>query len=136
MDRTIRFFPFRRTVRHPFFPEVAADPAARAWGQSQALAGTFRELSGAAARGAKARRAVYVMTTEGEPLSDGQREELWRLFQVPIYALLTRGGRLKGWECEAQNGLHVAGGGAEIRCACGRPGATVMAAETITNAAA
>ena len=124
----MRFFPFRRRVRHPLFPDVAADPAAQAWGRSQALAGTFGELASAAARGVKARQAIYVMTTEGEPLGDSQREELWRLFQVPVYALLTRGGRVEAWECEAQTGLHFAEGGKEIACACGRPGAKLVTA--------
>jgi hypothetical protein len=117
------FLPFRRRIRHPFFPELAAEPAANVRRQSKALAGTFAELASAAARGAEARRAVFVLTSEREPLSDGQRNHLWRLFQVPVYALLERRGRVEAWECEAQNGLHFAEGGKEITCACGRPGA-------------
>jgi hypothetical protein len=119
------FLWFRRRIRHPFFPQMAADAAAHARGRCQALAGTFGELARAAARGAGARRAVYVLTGEGEALSDGQRDELWRLFQVPVYTLLRSGGRVEAWECEAQNGLHVAGGGEEIACACGRRGAKI-----------
>jgi len=128
--------PFRRRLRHPFFPDVAAEPAAKARGRSQALAGTFGELSAAAARGVTVRRAVFVMITEGESVGEGRREHLWRLFQVPIYALLLRDGKVEGWECEAQSGLHVAGGGSEIVCACGRPGAKVMAPGGMSHAAA
>ena len=129
----MRFIPFRRRIRHPFFPDLAAAPAANARGRSKALAGTFGELARAAARGAKASRALYVLT--GEPLGDGQREELWRLFEVPIYSLMERAGRVEAWECEAQRGFHVAGGGDEIACACGRPGAKVMRADMLADAA-
>jgi hypothetical protein len=129
------FFFFRRTIRHPFFPGLAAEPAADARGRAQALAGTFDELARAAARGAEARRAVYALTTEDAPLSDGERDELWRLFQVPVYALLMeRGGRVAGWECEAQNGLHIAQGEGESACACGRPGARLTLAERLAHA--
>ena len=117
------YFSFRGRIRHPFFPQLAADQAANRRGRSKALAGTFGELAGAAARGAQARRAVFVLTSVREPLSDVQRDELWRLFQVPVYALRARSGCVEAWECEAQNGLHLAGGGEEITCACGRPGA-------------
>jgi hypothetical protein len=129
------YFSFRRRIRHPFFPELAADPAANARGRSKALAGTFAELAGAAERGAEARRAVFVLTSEREPLSDGQRDELWRLFQVPVYALLERRGRVEAWECEAQNGLHCAAGGEEIACACGRPGAKLTPPGALADAA-
>ena len=127
---------FRRRIRHPFFPDLAADPAAEARGRAKALAGTFGELAHAAARGVEARRAVYVLTGEGELLSDGERDELWRLFQVPVYALLVEpGGRVAAWECEAQNGLHDAEGGAEGECACGRPGVRLTDAGRLVNAA-
>ena len=127
---------FRRRIRHPFFPDLAAEPAAAARGRRKALAGTFSDLARAAARGARARRAVYVLTREGTPLSDGERDELWRLFEVPIYALMERGGRVAAWECEAQNGLHVAEGGEEGACACGRPGAVLMPARVGSTATA
>ena len=126
------FFLFRRGIRHPFFPGVTADAAAGARGRSQALAGTFGELARAAARGARATRAVYVLTSE---LSDGEREALWRLFEVPVYALQQRDGCAEAWECEAQNGLHIAGGGDEITCACGRPGAKMAMARSMGCAA-
>jgi hypothetical protein len=101
-----------------------------------AVAGTFGELARAAAAGVEARRAVFVLTRAGEFPSDGERDELWRLFQVPVLALLVdRGGHIVGWECEAQNGLHVAAASGlrtglrqESACACGRPGARLMPA--------
>jgi hypothetical protein len=129
------FFPFRRRIRHPLFPDLAAVPAMEARGRSQALAGTLGDLSRAAARGAEARRAVYVLTSESEPLSAGERDELWRLFQVPVYALLERGGRVEAWECEAQNGLHIAGDGDGSACACGRPNAMMTNLKTMAHAA-
>jgi hypothetical protein len=126
---------FRRRIRHPFFPDLAADEATDARGQSKALAGTFDELASAAARGAQARRAVYVVTSENDPLSDGDRDELWRLFEVPVYALLKRGDRVAAWECEAQNGLHIAEGGDDGGCACGRRGAKVMSVRALAQTA-
>jgi hypothetical protein len=125
---------FRQRIRHPLFPHVAADPAAKARGCSPALAGTFDELAAAAARGAAAQRAVYVLTGDGEPLSEGQRDDLWRLFEVPVYALATRNDRVTAWECEAQNGLHFAGGGEEAECACGR-GRVRLPAKSMAHAA-
>ena len=126
---------FRRRIRHPFFPDLAADVAADARGPSKVLAGTFGELTGAAARGAQARRAVYVVTNENEPLSEGERDILWRLFEVPIYALLKSGDQVTAWECEAQNGLHIAESGDEGGCSCGRPGAKLTPTQALAHSA-
>ncbi len=42
-------------------------------------------------------------------LSDSDRDILWEAFQVPAFACLLDGdGRLVGYECEAQDGLHIA----------------------------
>jgi hypothetical protein len=126
----------RSTIRHPFFPELPAAAAAKASGRPAVLAGTFGELARAAERGAGARRAVYVVIPEGRLLSDGERDELWRLFQVPVYALMVQpGGRVMAWECEAQNGLHVEEGGGESTCACGRPGARLTVPRPLVHAA-
>jgi hypothetical protein len=115
----------RPRIRHPFFPKLAPARAVSARGRSAVLVGAYGELAGAAARGAQARRAVYVLTPEGEWLSDSERDELWRLFQVPIYVLMVKGGAsVVAWECEAQNGMHFTEGG--DTCACGRPGAKLM----------
>ena len=139
----VRFL-FQNRIRHPFFPDLAATPAAEARGRSTAVAGTFAELAGAAAAGAEARRAVFVLSRPDEFPGDGERDELWRMFQVPVFALLLdRAGRIVAWECEAQNGLHVEAGGAtrvgireESPCACGRPGARVMLASSVATHAA
>ena len=117
----------RRTLRHPFFRDLAATPAAGANGERVALYGTFGELTLAARTGGRARRAIFVLTRAGELLAEEERDELWRLFQVPVYALLLRGRRVAAWECEAQDGMHLAGGAADHACRCGRPGAKLRA---------
>ena len=137
----MKILPFQRRIRHPFFPELAAVPAAEASGRSTALAGTFGELARAAARGVRVRRAVYVLTYTDPFLSDGERDELWNMFQVPVYALLMdHGGRMLAWECEAQNGLHrEAGRGFAVErslCSCGRPGARLLLARSLATHAA
>jgi hypothetical protein len=90
------------------------------------LCGAFHELEKAAAGGASARRAVFVMNRwDGAPITDAQRDRLWALFQVPAYAMLVDAkGDLVGFECEAQNGFHVPGKAAADSplCECGRPG--------------
>lgn len=126
---------FRPKIRHPFFPGLAADLAAAGHGRSAALAGTFAELAHAAECGAAARRAVYVLIKEGEPLTAGERDELWHLFEVPVYALVQRYGRVEAWECETQNGLHGEGGGGAVTCACGRPGALTVPSHAASHAA-
>jgi hypothetical protein len=78
-------------------------------------------------------RAVFPVLSPLDPiLSTGQRDLLWELFEVPIYILMLDGhGRLTGYECEAQHGIHVVEGyrfppdPASIEsstCECGRPG--------------
>jgi len=134
-EPSMSFFFFGRRIRHPFFPDLAAEPAVQGRRRSKALAGTFSELEQAAARGAQAARAVFVLTTERQPLSDGQRDQLWRLFQVPVYAMMERAGRVEAWECEAQNGFHVAAQGSGAACACGRGGARLAQSKTLAHAA-
>jgi hypothetical protein len=139
----VLFF-FRNRIRHPFFPDLAATPVAAAHRRSTAIAGTFGELARAADAGVQARRAVFVLMRAHDPLSEGERDELWRMFQVPVFILLQdRAGRIVAWECEAQNGLHVeAGSGTRVGmldaspCPCGRSGARVMLPSSVaTNAA-
>ena len=126
---------FRPKIRHPFFPDLAADLAADCRGRASALAGTFSDLTLAAERGAAARRAVFVLRAENEPLSAGERDELWRLFAVPVYAVVQRDLRIEAWECEAQNGLHGVGGGGTVTCECGRPGALTVPSHAAAHAA-
>lgn len=122
---------FRPRVKHPFYPGLLATPANHAHGRVIALSGAFHELELAAAAGASAARALFVMNRwDRAPLTDAQRDRLWLLFQVPAYAMLVDGnGGLVGFECEAQNGFHVPGKPAPDSplCECGRPGRLLQA---------
>ncbi len=122
--------------RHPLYPGLMAARAATAQGEHAALAGSFDELARARAAGARARRAVFVLHYDGRPyLSEGERDALWEMFRAPVYGmLLDRDGRVSGYECEAQDGLHAvakcvppAGMVEAARCACGRPGVRLVA---------
>jgi len=73
----------------------------------------------------------FALNYPGFPfLSEIERDQLWQVFQVPVFAvLLDRNGRLLAYECEAQSGLHVgpqapwsAGVLESAPCECGRPG--------------
>jgi hypothetical protein len=119
----------RSPLRHPFYPELPATHALTAKGRHTALAGSYHELAQAATRGARASHAVFVLQAEdGPPAALWQRDRLWEWFRVPSYILvLDERGRPKAYECEAQEGLHVAAatGSAELDtslCPCGRPG--------------
>jgi hypothetical protein len=127
--------------RHPLFPRVAPVRARKAQGTCTALAGTFAELAEAARAGVRVRRAVFTLHRGAAPfLGRLERDELWRLFQVPALALLLDGsGRVAGYECEAQSGLHLlrppgldaAGMVVSVACECGRPGDRLVAASRI-----
>jgi hypothetical protein len=121
----MRFW-FQRKINHPFYPKLRPVPAASASGCSEALAGTYSELLAAARCGARATRMALVLHSVDTPfLNAVQRDRLWELFEVPIYAMvLDRKGSLAGFECEAQNGLHLPGrhGADSSVCPCGRPG--------------
>lgn len=99
----------RFPLRHPLYPDWVVTPVRAARGRSAALSGTYWELVRAAALGAAAERAVFVILYPDTPfLSDADRDVLWEAFQVPVYAcLLDSDGRLVGYECEAQDGLHI-----------------------------
>jgi hypothetical protein len=123
----------RPTLRHPLYPDLPVTPALGATGRHTVLAGSFHELAQASRHGARASRAVFVLYAEGAPLPSAvQREQLWQWFPVPSYVLvLDADGQLKAYECEAQEGLHVAAGWSltgELEtapCPCGRPGRRV-----------
>jgi hypothetical protein len=84
---------------------------------------------------------VFALHYPGTPfLNETQRDQLWQVFQVPVLAvLLDRNGRLLGYECEAQSGLHVgpqspwsASVLESAPCECGRPGLRLkLAAQTV-----
>ncbi|MGA2197631.1 MAG: hypothetical protein ABSH40_20375 [Bryobacteraceae bacterium] len=135
----------RGAPRHPLYPGLRAARAATAKGEHAALAGSFDELARARAAGARARRAVFVLHYSGRPfLSEGERDALWEMFQAPVYGmLLARDGRVLGYECEAQDGLHAAANGALPAgmaeagpCACGRPSLRLVAEAVATAQAA
>ncbi len=126
-------FRFRFPLRHPFHPELIATPVRLAGGARPVLSGTFNELLRAAKRGARADQAVFALCYQDYPyLEDAEREALWQAFRVPVYTiLLDRRGRLLAYECEAQDGLHVAEERSDemkpelldkAPCECGRPG--------------
>jgi len=124
---------FGRGLRHPFYPALQLAPAARAKKRCSAIAGTFRELTEAARAGVEASRAVFPLHSPMRPfLEEEEREELWRMFGVPAIAILLNGrGQAVGWECEMQDGLHLApdysagllfGDVESSTCDCGRAG--------------
>lgn len=124
-------------IRHPLFPGIHAIPARDSSTCSTALYGTFQELARAARKGARVRRAVFLTCREDETLpGEVERNTLWELFQVPIFAmLLDRKGRVLAYDCEAQCGMHVnasyAGPLSDTAvCECGRPGRKLPARET------
>ena len=122
---------FRSRIRHPLYPGLTATPAGEAQGPCTAVAGTLPELVQAAARGVRARRAIFALHHPGAAvLTETERDALWQVYQVPLYVLLLDGGgRVLGYECEAQEGLHLEpharaeNGVLEAGpCPCGRPG--------------
>jgi hypothetical protein len=136
---------FRIPLRHPFYPEWVATPARAAEDECDVLSGSFPELAQAAANGVRARVAVFALQhPDTQFLTDYERDVLWETFQVPVLGfLLDRKGVLVGWECEAQEGLHLGSawsesalwvcrlrlGGAVIDhlpCECGRPGKRLL----------
>jgi hypothetical protein len=134
-------FWFRPRIRHPFFPGLNPTPAVEAKGRAMALYGRYTDLVEAAANRVSAERAVFVLIARDEPqLTPVQRDLLWKLYQTPVYAILTgRDQRFVGFECEVQDGFHLRGkpaADAETVCECGRPGPMLdsNALETRANA--
>lgn len=138
----LRFRPRdQRAPRHPFYPGLAVTGATEGKGRCAALAGTFSELAQAAAAGVRVHRAVFALHYPGAPfLTQSERDSLWQMFQVPVYALLLdRAGQLLAYECEAQEGLHVGADAPWGRgvlesapCECGRLGYRLMLASLPT----
>ena len=127
---------FRSRVRHPLYPGLGAIPAVEATGECAVLCGSFEELEKAAAAGARPLRAVYALNSPNDPfLSDFQRDALWEKFEVPVFVLVVDARkRVLAFECEAQEGLHVATD-LELNvpalwdfspCECGRPGHRIL----------
>ena len=128
---------FRSRIRHPFYPAVKPAAAAAAPAICPALYGAFEELSAASEMGARVSRAVFPLRRPGNPfITEKQRDALWDMFQVPIYALLVDArGQVVGYECETQDGIHLrddyaagvlSGNVSSELCECGRPGLRLM----------
>ena len=133
---TVRI-PFLRRIRHPFYPALTPAAASAASSHTPAIYGDYQELSYAGGKGVRAERAVFALKGAAEPFLTGrERDALWELFQVPVYALLVdRRGTVVGCECEAQDGLHLKDGYVDgvlfgrvesKPCECGRPGPRLM----------
>jgi len=133
---------FRRRIRHPFYPALKPASAVDAQATPSSLTGTFAELSRAAAAGVRVERAVFPQYSPANPFpSEGERDALWSMFEVPVMAMLVDQGGVIGYECEMQEGFHLkeesAGGRLSGRlehslCECGRPGPRLMPAGEAT----
>ncbi len=103
---------FGSRIRHPFFTDWLATPAVETEGPRKytALSGTVSQLMDAADSAVRATRAVYVLRSAEHPfLSESEREVVWGTFQVPVFTVLLGGrGKPLAYECEAQEGLHMA----------------------------
>ena len=104
---------------------------------SPALYGAFEDLSTASEMGLRVSRAVFPLRRQGSPfLTEAQRDALWQMFQVPVFALLLDArGHVVGYECETQEGMHLRDDYAaglplatveSSLCECGRPGPRLM----------
>jgi len=53
--------------------------------------------------------SLVVFTSRDLPLSETDRERLWRRFQIPVFEqMITPDGELIAFECEGHEGLHLA----------------------------
>lgn len=86
------------------------------WFRPQAVAGPLEKLgklaemlrSGALKIPPLTHAVIVFVRVDQAPLSEEDRERLWRCYQVPVYQqLLGFSGELLAWECEAHQGLHV-----------------------------
>jgi hypothetical protein len=130
-------FPFSRRIRHPFYPSLKPSFARAAKGDQIALYGEMAELLKAARSGVRVRRAVFPIRNRSNPfLTEAERDLLWDAFEAPVYGLLVDSeGDVIGYECEAQDGLHIRDSYASgllpgtvqhDLCECGRLGPRLM----------
>jgi hypothetical protein len=90
------------------FPE-GWGAGARAF-QPAAIAGEWRQLEALLGESIPSlTHAVIVLARQpSELLSESQRKQLWRAFQVPLFEqIVTEKGSVLATECEAHDGLHV-----------------------------
>jgi hypothetical protein len=73
--------------------------------------------------------AIVAFSSPGCPLTDADRDRLWRRFHVPIFEqIIAADRRLLAYECEAHSALHVVCPPEEVpagevrrgRCRCGK----------------
>ena len=110
-----------------FFSGIEPHARERGEGTRTGAVRSLYRIGEAAAKGVSAERAVFVLIErEGTPFTAIHRDRLWKLFQTPVYAMLTGSdGSIAGFECEVQDGFHLPGKPApeaETVCECGRPG--------------
>ena len=72
---------------------------------------------------------IALARPRGKRLSEGDRDRLWRAFQVPVFEqIIGKSGELLAFECEAHDGLHVESSNLPLKgealctalCPCGR----------------
>ena len=99
----------RFPLRHPFYPDWPATPARLAPAACTPLSSTCEELTRAGTAGVRPSHAVLALHyPDSRFLTPADRDALWDMFQVPLFALLLDGeGRLVGYECEVHDGLHI-----------------------------
>jgi hypothetical protein len=119
----------RSGLRHPLFASWKTTAAMKAAGVCVAVTGTFNELAQAAGRGVIATHAVFPLLQVGSPpLTGAERDRLWELWQVPVYAIVQdAAGRVVAYECETCEGMHLSdwvpptGTVESAPCECGCP---------------
>lgn len=99
--------------------------------EPQALVAAYRDAI--QLRGLELEHALVILTPHGgDPLSEDERDLLWRVFRVPVYEQLQgASGEVVAAECEVHDGLHLAEGRQDApdwlecevvraHCECGR----------------
>lgn len=87
---------------------------------------------------------IVVLSSESALLSEDEREQLWRLYEVPVFEqVVGAGGQLLAAECEAHDGLHLYASLAipgfevlESLCGCGKFGNKLLNNEARSMTAA
>lgn len=132
---------FRTTHRIRAFPDGLDRALARF--RPQAVAGPLarieqlaQQVRTGALRLTAPTHALIVLTRPDEPLlEEAKRERLWDVFQVPVYQQVVGfDGQLLAWECEAHDGLHVAGEHAIIESWEGPEGSSLLVSSLTDSA--
>ncbi len=102
--------------------------------EPQAVAGTLAQVESLTGV-VNLTHAVIIFRSESDPrLTDAELDRLWLAFHVPVFEqMVSSDGTLCASECEAHQGLHIAGGfdpGTRVvdltPCACGRSSARLV----------